>query len=152
MKIFTDYIANGYIYACKNILKTLVQNNVPSIWPLMPRIFCPLKFDFDCDLMGYIFMNFSSDSAMMNKMIYYCNLHINVKKEMLNKISGHKEEIYYKPNNIVALCLEVSFKLKFKSSSQVFEELDDKLKFIFDIKNESDMIDKISFYLCESNN
>ena len=75
-----------------------------------------------------------------------------LKKKCWKKISDYKEEIYYKPNNIYSLCSEISFKLKFKTSGQVFEELNDKLKFIFDIKNEFDMIDKISFYLCESGN
>ena len=66
---------------------------------------------------------------------------------MLGEIRSQKVELYYKPNNIIALCSEVNFKLKFKNSDEVFRELDDKLKYIFDIKNEEDMINKITFYL-----
>ena len=65
----------------------------------------------------------------------------------MSQIESHKEQLYYKPNNIIALCSEVNFKLKFKNSDEVFRELDDKLKYIFDIKNEEDMINKITFYL-----
>ena len=68
-------------------------------------------------------------------------------KKILDCIYDCKENIYCSPGNITALCAEVDFKLKFKNKEQVFQELNNKLKFIFDIKDENDMINKVLFYL-----
>lgn len=135
------FLSKPNIYIGKNTLKILIKKDVSYTELLMSRIFCPLKFDFD--IVAKILKNHSDKY----KFLYYCNLHTNVKKEILKNISIHRDELYWRPNSIIALCSEINFKLNFKNSKQVFEEIDDKLKFLFDIRDKDNMIKKISFYL-----
>ena len=146
---FIESVLDNNIYVDKNMLKILIQNNRNISYTdlLLPRILCPLKIDYS--LIGELLI-LPYEGKIIEKYLYYCNLHTNIKKEMVKNIFDHREEIYSRPNNIIALCSEINFKLKFRKSEQIFEELDDKLKFIFDIKNESDMVNKISFYLCDN--
>ena len=138
---FIESILNNNIYVDKDMLKLILEKNISYFDPLYQMVFNPLNFDYK--VIAKILKKHNNGK----KIIQYCNLHTIVKPNILINIPNHKEEIYGKPNNILALCSEINFKLKFKNPEQVFEELDDKLKFIFDIKNESDMVNKISFYL-----
>jgi len=141
--IFAKYMSNSDAHINKDILEVIIEKDKSHIDLLIPKIFNPLIFD--TNLMIKMLTNCND----MDKIIYYCYLHTTVKKTVLKNMPDHKEEIYYRPNNIIALCSEINFKLKFKTGNEVFEELDDKLKFIFDIKNEFDMVNKIRFYLCD---
>jgi len=141
-KIYEKFIQNSNAFIDRKNMETIIDKSDDSIIDLLlSRLLNPLIFDRQ--LMAKMILKCEN----VQKLIYYCNLHTNVKPNMLKKIYDHKEEIYGRPNNMIALCSEINFYLKFKDAGQVFEELDDKLKFIFDIKNESDMVNKISFYL-----
>ena len=66
-----------------------------------------------------------------------------VDKKRINKsIIKHRNYIYEKPENIISMCGEVIFNQKQQKYS-----VPDKLKFLFDIKNETDCMGKIKFYL-----
>ena len=63
--------------------------------------------------------------------------------EMLkNELAEQYVNIYFKPENIIYLCSEASFNLK-----NGIKEYSKKLKFLFDVKDEQDLINKISFYM-----
>lgn len=112
----------------KNLLKKLIGIHTFCSELLMSRIFSPLDLDRELaiEMLKY----------HKNKIIYFCNLHINTKKEILENICSHREKLYCKPNNIAAMCSEINFNLKIKSKRQ-----------IFDIRSEDDMIRKISYHL-----
>ncbi len=141
IEIFTEIILNQGVYIEKDIFELLIKLDVLCSEPLLSRIFCPLKFDYSS---MFTMLKNHSDK---NKFLYYCNLHTNVKKEICKNILDHKEKLYCIPNNIIALCSKIDFELRYRNKTLVFEELDDKLKFIFDIKNEEDMIKKVSIAL-----
>ena len=138
---FIEIIYNNRIWISNSIIKKIIAKDDINTELLIPQIFNPLNFDRE------IIIEILKKYKNWNKIIYYCNLHTNIKKEVLNKIQIQKEKLYYRPDNIIALCLEVNYKLKFKNPTEVFNSLNDKLKYIFDIKNEEDMINKIAFYL-----
>ena len=124
-------------------LQTLLnnRNNERYVEILIPKIFNPLIFNYDFITKILVI------SGDKYNIIKYCYLHTNVKKNIIKDIKNHKEQLYCKPHNIIALCSEIDFELKFKTREEVFKKLDKKLKFIFDIKNEFDMVNKTLFYL-----
>ena len=64
-------------------------------------------------------------------------------KKLVNKgIIKHSKYIYEKPENIISMCAEVIFNQKQNNYC-----VPNKLKFLFDIKNEQDCLNKISFYM-----
>ena len=64
-------------------------------------------------------------------------------KNMINEnILKHRNYVYEKPNNIISMCAETVFLQK-----QNKYHISDKLKFLFVIKNETDCMNKINFYL-----
>ena len=142
-EVLIEPILNSGTSVRKSFLKVLIRGNPKCSELLLSRILCPLNFDREC--MSLLLKN----SHNTEKLIYYCNLHINIKKEIHKNILSHKEEIYCKPYNIIALCSEVDFELKHKNKTQVFQELNKKLKYLFDIKNEDDMIKKTSTALAQ---
>lgn len=141
--MLVNFSLDKYLCFSTKTLGNLIGMGNRYIESLLSNILSPLNFDRN------LVLSMLKNCYDMPKYIYYCDLHINIKKRMLKDISNHKKELYYMPRNIFALCSEINFKLKFKTKKQVFDEIDDKLKFIFDIKDESDMIDKVSFYLCD---
>ena len=138
---FIEFIYNNRIEINNSILKRIIEKDIIGTELLIPHIFNPLNYGYE------IMIEILKRHRDLKEIIYYCNLHTIVKKEALSKIQIQKEELYYKPDNIIALCSEINFKLKFKNPAEVFNELNDKLKYIFDIKNEEDMIKKVTFYL-----
>lgn len=143
LNIFIDFVLNKNVNISRDTFGVIIKNcNNTDVF--MSRIFNPLNFD--CSIVAKMLDN--PNNVNKNKIFYYCNLHTNVRKEILKNLSGHKEELYCKPHNIISLCSEVNFKLKFKNKTEIFEELDGKLKSLFGIKNADDMIDKISYHLC----
>ena len=137
---FIEFLHNNNIEINNSILNRIIEKDIIGTEILIPYIFNPLIFNYR--IIGEILKRHDD-----HNIIYCCYLHTNVKKKVLNQIQSQKEELYYKPNNIIALCSEVNFKLKFKDPTEIFKELNEKLKYIFDIKNEEDMIEKITFYL-----
>ena len=140
-KEFIEIIYNNRIWVNNSNLKRIIAMDSIDIELLIPQIFNPFNFDYE------ILIEILKKHKNRNKIIYYCNLHTNIKKEALEKIQIQKEELYCRPDNIIALCSEINFKLNFKNPIEVFNELDEKLKYIFDIQDEEDMIKKITFYL-----
>ena len=72
-----------------------------------------------------------------------------VHRNSINKmITKHRDLLYYSPNNIIYLCCEINFSLKNSTDIRktVYKTISDKLKFLFDIKNEDDMLYKIKYY------
>ena len=71
----------------------------------------------------------------------YYNFRTNM-TQINDNIIKHRMSIYEKPNNIISLCGEISFLRKHYKF-----DIPDKLKFLFDIKDENDCMNKINFYL-----
>ena len=84
----------------------------------------------------------------LKKIFTYCPTHLldkfyEKRLKILNitkHIIKHKNYIYEKPGNIISQCAEANFNLKNNKS------IPDKLKFLFDIKNNNDLLNKISYY------
>ena len=138
---FIEIIHNNRIWINNSIINRIIARDNMNIELLIPHIFNPLNFNYK------ILIEILKKHKNQKEIIYYCNLHTNIKKKALGKIKSQKEELYYKPCDIIALCSEVNFNLKLKNPTEVFNGLNEKLKYIFDIKNEEDMINKITFYL-----
>ena len=65
-------------------------------------------------------------------------------KENINEsIIKHKNVIYDYPGNIRSLCAEIKFNIKIRGE-HTYNNISNKLKFLFDIKNKEDMINKIN--------
>ena len=78
-----------------------------------------------------------SDQEYLN----WCSFVSNLNK-INNSIIKYRNNIYEKPGNIISLCTEVLFNKK-----QGKYDVPNKLKFLFDIKDEMDCMNKIFFYL-----
>lgn len=128
-----------------NTLEKLILKNLPRDGSyaelLISKIYCSLNFDCNILIGSLSYYN------NVKRVLKYYGLHTNIKKKILENLPNVREELYCRPDNIIALCSEVNFKLKFKNKTEIFEELDDKLKSLFDIKNVNDMIEKISYHL-----
>lgn len=61
-------------------------------------------------------------------------------------ISRRYNDMYYKPNNIAYLCLNINFEMKI-GIFNYDDKHHDKIKILFDVKDKYDLINKIKFYL-----
>ena len=90
----------------------------------------------DMKAMTYIFPKLPDDEK-----IEWCKFIAN-QRTICDSILKHKNCIYEKPNNIISMCAEVMF-----NNRRNEYILPNKLRFLFDIKNEQDCMNKIEFYL-----
>ena len=107
-----------------DMLVMMYKNNIGKIKLLMPKL----------------------DNETVNDICKF-NAYIN---DINKKIIVHKNNIYAKPGNIMFLCTEIAFNIKKDVKNTVKNEytnISPKLKYLFDVKDETDMINKINFYL-----
>lgn len=105
------------------------------------RFYNPLDFNFNT--YGDLIKSSNNPKVIIEQGYWY----LYKQKNILPKITIQRDKIFYQPHNIFPLCHEVSFKLKFNNNIDVYNSLNKKLIFLFDIKNKDDMIQKITYHL-----
>ena len=48
--------------------------------------------------------------------------------------------------NITSLCAETNFNINYRDDEYAYKNMPNKLKFLFDIKNKEDMVNKINYF------
>lgn len=143
MDTLVEQIVNRGIFLGKKILHMLAEEHTKYFDPISSRIYYPQDIDYDC-------MNILVKKCKNKKrMLYYFNLHTNIKEEMHREIISHREQLYCRPGNFVALCSEINYETKYRDKKQIFRNINNKLKILLDIKDEYDMLEKINSVLSQ---
>lgn len=140
----------------KNLITKIIKChglNIKKIEIMPPELFNELLRDYE----NYIIISHNKKShlVILNKVneenyefmlnrLYWRNYY---SKYILTKINYHQNLIYCKPGNIFPLCQEIDFHHDFCSKRKIFDKLNNKLKFLFDIKDEYDMMNKIVYHI-----
>ena len=125
----------------------IITFSFKNIWRLLEYVPHVYVLDRLCDI------NRNDTSAMVKilphlpikKRQEWCKFIANI-CTINESILKHRANVYEKPGNIISLCGEFMFNKK-----QNKYMLPNKLKFLFDIKNEEDCMNKIDYYLHNSN-
>lgn len=130
--LLNEIINKDYItFIDKNNIYYLTEQNNETI---INRLYTIYKNDEQIMLKILPLLNFENRKQYYRFKTYLYEINDNIVK--------HRNFIYEKPNNIISLCAETAFLQKHNN-----HQIPDKLKFLFDIHDEQNYVDKINFYL-----
>ena len=137
-KIMILLLDNNIIIINKDILNNIKNLDINFT---LDQLLNPLLFDLS--IYGELINKFDDKNKVKRQIYFY----FHKQQYVLPNIEVQRNNIYYKPSNILSLCHEICFRLKLSNKKDVFDSINTKLKFLFDIKDEDDMLEKIKFYL-----